>query len=71
MLQWKRLICALTVVVSCSAPSLAENAGRTKVRMLYDFEDASDVTKLMKFAENATLTIVEDVGVTHGRKCAA
>ena len=38
--------------------------------MLYDFEDASDVKKLMKGAENVTLTTAEDVGVTHGRKCA-
>ena len=52
------------------APAQAEDEGRTKTRLLYDFEDGSDVKRLMKDAENITLTTVVDVGVTHGSKCA-
>ncbi len=57
-------------VAGSLAPASAEDEGRTKTRLLYDFEDASDVKRLMKDAENFTLTTVEDVGVTHGGKCA-
>ena len=53
-----------------SRPARAADEGRTKTRLLYDFEDASDVKRLLKGAENVTLTTVEDVGVTHGSKCA-
>jgi hypothetical protein len=70
MFQWRRMIVALAVAGCCLATVHAQDAGRTKTRLLYDFEDASDLKNLMKFAENATLTSVEDVGVTHGSKCA-
>jgi hypothetical protein len=43
---------------------------RTKTRLLFDFEDAADAARLTKRAENATLTVVGDIGVTHGDKCA-
>jgi hypothetical protein len=70
MFPWKRMIFALAVAVWCLASIHADDAGRTKTRLLYDFEDASDLKKLMKFAENAVLISVADVGVTHGSKCA-
>ena len=57
-------------VAGSLAPARAADEGRTKTRLLYDFEDASDVKRLLKGAENVTLTTVEDVGVTHGSKCA-
>jgi hypothetical protein len=41
-----------------------------KTRLLYSFEDGSDVTKLTRFADGATLTASQDNGVTEGKKCA-
>jgi hypothetical protein len=70
MFPWKRMFLAMAVAVCYLATVHAQDAGRTKTRLLYDFEDVSDLKKLMKFAENAALTSVEDVGVTHGSKCA-
>ncbi len=67
------LLLSVTSVISVAnlfAPAQAEEEGRSKVRILYDFEDASDFQKLMKRAENVTLTAAEDVGVTHGARCA-
>ena len=58
-------------VANFFAPARAADEGRTKTRLLYDFENASDVNRLLKGAENVTLTTVEDIGVTHGSKCAA
>jgi len=57
-------------VANIFAPARAADEGRTKTRLLYDFEDASDVKRLLKGAENVTLTTVEDGGVTHGSRCA-
>ncbi len=70
MFQWRRMVFALAVAACCLAAAPGQEAGRTRTRLLYDFEDASDLKKLTKFAENAALTSVEDVGVTHGKKCA-
>jgi hypothetical protein len=50
--------------------SFGADEDRSKVRVLYDFEDASDFSQLTKRAENLTLTPTEDVGVTHGGRCA-
>ena len=68
------IILSVASVISVAnplAPVRAEDEGRSKVRILYDFEDASDFQKLMKRIENMTLTAAEDVGVTHGGRCTA
>ncbi len=70
MFRWMRVFVALAVAGFCLAMARGDGAGRTRTQLLYDFEDSSDLKKLMKFAESAALTSVEDVGVTHGRKCA-
>ena len=47
------LLLSVTSVISVAnlfAPAQAEEEGRSKVRILYDFEDASDFQKLMKRA---------------------
>ena len=69
--QWVILsVFSVISVANLSAPARAEDEGRSKVRILYDFEDPSDIQKLMKRADNVTLTAAEDVGVTHGGRCA-
>lgn len=42
---------------------------RTKSRPLYSFEAPDEVARLAKFAENAKLETVQDVGVTQGDRC--
>ena len=64
------LLCSLCLCGECAGLARAEDEGRSKVRILYDFEEPSDAQKLMKHAENITLTAAEDVGVTHGARCA-
>ena len=68
--RWIILSVISVISVADFSPARAADEGRTKTRLLYDFEDASDVKRLLKGAENVTLTTVEDVGVTHGSKCA-
>ncbi len=61
---------ALAVAACCLGAARADDEDRSKVRILYDFEDPSDIQKLMKRADGMTLTAAEDVGVTHGSRCA-
>nr|MBA3708506.1 hypothetical protein [Planctomycetota bacterium] len=47
----------------------AMTAERTGERLLYDFENPSELDSLREKAENVALDIVQDNGVTHGRTC--
>ena len=64
------LLSSLCLLVGYFVPARAEDEGRSKVRILYDFEDPSDSSRLMKRSENVTLTTAEGGGVTHGARCA-
>ncbi len=64
------LLSSLCLLVGYFVPARAEDEGRSKVRILYDFEDPSDLSRLMKRSENVTLTTAEGGGVTHGARCA-
>jgi len=56
---------------ACVLLALASSAyaERKEVRVVYDFEDAADLKELQDRAENITLDLVQDNGVTHGRTC--
>jgi hypothetical protein len=45
-------------------------AGRTKLRLLYGFEQASDTADLRRSADSAEIVTVQDNGVTEGKNCA-
>ena len=59
---------ALSALLLFAAPLAAQP--RTDVRPLFSFENATDLSRLSNKNENVTLTLVQDGGVTEGRRCA-
>jgi hypothetical protein len=67
----KTLVSFFVLLVFAALSSLAGDGGeRTKVRLLYSFEDPGEVARLLKGGENAQLIMVQDNGVTQGANCA-
>ena len=61
------LVLAMTMASGVAGGAQEE---RTKVRLLYSFEKASDAKELLREAEHVEVDIVQDNGVTHGNNCA-
>lgn len=67
----RRCILLLAVLlVSFVSPAAGQDAGRTKTRLLYSFEDGGEAARLMKSADKATLSASQDAGVTDGKNSA-
>jgi hypothetical protein len=61
--------CRLLLTVVVLLTSLASAQERKEMRILYDFESATDLESIKPPDNNITFDIVQDNGVTHGDKC--
>lgn len=63
------LISALGMITASGIAAGAQEE-RTKVRLLYSFEQASEARELLEESEHVDIDIVQDNGVTQGGNCA-